>query len=411
MFVVFLTVFVIFTGVTDEEQACELRDLRTLFANLVSTKNDLQMRTEENKKRLVEEVVRIKNNTSDLVTKVRALASNFSEIDTKADDMFRNLTDLIQTKDADTKDRLNTVVQNLTLITRELNSLLTIADGGWSSWSNWTECAVTCLGGLIRRTRVCHNLLGLGCTGNSEEIDICNSYMCPDTDDCLGDVCQNGATCVDGVYEHTCNCATGYTGEKCEIDLDECISQPCQNDAMCVDGGSRYSCQCSAGFTGTNCETDIDYCVGHTCSAGRVCVDGVSSYSCVCPMGYTGASCETVWPECSRSSSILHCNCTVECPYAEDEVMCNCSTGYSNEFVTIPNKVISGYNIGGTYIVVSNAEECMQLCVNTTGCVNSELQKTQKQCYLNYVSPFMQPASYWNDTTYDFYYRKCICAN
>lgn len=166
MLVFFLTVFAIFAGVTGDEQACELRDLRTLFVNLVSTKNDLQMRTEENTKLFVENVAKIKNNISDLVTEVRALVTKVSEIATEADDMFRNPTDLIETKETESKERLNTVVQNLTLITRELNSLLTMRD----------------------------------------------------SDDCVGHDCKNGATCVDGLYKYTCNCAPGYTGEKCDIE-------------------------------------------------------------------------------------------------------------------------------------------------------------------------------------------------
>ncbi|XP_053375480.1 coadhesin-like [Mercenaria mercenaria] len=56
------------------------------------------------------------------------------------------------------------------------------ADGGWSSWSDWSTCSATCLGGLSKRTRLCNNpspsTFGHDCIGNNEGSKICNAVPC-----------------------------------------------------------------------------------------------------------------------------------------------------------------------------------------------------------------------------------------
>ena len=47
--------------------------------------------------------------------------------------------------------------------------------------------------------------------------------------------CDNGGECVDGINDYSCACATGFTGEFCQINLFDCASSPCLNDAKCVD--------------------------------------------------------------------------------------------------------------------------------------------------------------------------------
>ena len=42
--------------------------------------------------------------------------------------------------------------------------------------------------------------------GNSTFIDI---------DNCVNHTCANGGLCVDGINTYSCNCSTGYTGERC----------------------------------------------------------------------------------------------------------------------------------------------------------------------------------------------------
>jgi hypothetical protein len=63
--------------------------------------------------------------------------------------------------------------------------------------------------------------------------------------------------CVDGIASHTCDCAIGFSGEFCEVNVDDCASSPCLNGGTCVDLVNDYTCQCPEGFTGLDCETKV----------------------------------------------------------------------------------------------------------------------------------------------------------
>ena len=55
--------------------------------------------------------------------------------------------------------------------------------GGWSSWTGWGSCSVTCGGGLMKRQRQCDNpapsSFGQQCVGNDVDTDACNGMVCP----------------------------------------------------------------------------------------------------------------------------------------------------------------------------------------------------------------------------------------
>ena len=59
--------------------------------------------------------------------------------------------------------------------------LLFSVDGEWSLWSGWTECNVTCGGGLSGRFRFCSESLngGSNCTGEAKQYMACNEQECP----------------------------------------------------------------------------------------------------------------------------------------------------------------------------------------------------------------------------------------
>ena len=58
-----------------------------------------------------------------------------------------------------------------------------LVDGGWTTWSNWSACDVTCGGGTIVRTRNCsepppaHG--GLACEGDDVSEEACAVEECP----------------------------------------------------------------------------------------------------------------------------------------------------------------------------------------------------------------------------------------
>ena len=58
-------------------------------------------------------------------------------------------------------------------------SLYLIVDGGWSEWSEWTDCSVTCGSGVMSRKRNCDNPApvagGRLCEGPSKDVKSCNA--------------------------------------------------------------------------------------------------------------------------------------------------------------------------------------------------------------------------------------------
>lgn len=135
------------------------------------------------------------------------------------------------------------------------------------------------------------NCNGTGFTGDRCEVDI---------DECDSEPCQNNATCSDLIKDYNCTCAPGYTGKNCEEDINECESSPCLNGS-CVDKVNAYQCDCYPGFNGTNCENDIDWCLGVVCRHGGWCEDSNTTFTCNCLPGYAGKTCEVDVDECATN--------------------------------------------------------------------------------------------------------------
>ena len=61
--------------------------------------------------------------------------------------------------------------------------LLFVVDGGFTTWTAWDTCTVTCAGGTQDRTRTCTNpapqYLGADCVGDTSETQDCNTFNCP----------------------------------------------------------------------------------------------------------------------------------------------------------------------------------------------------------------------------------------
>ncbi|XP_052086547.1 deleted in malignant brain tumors 1 protein-like [Mytilus californianus] len=57
-----------------------------------------------------------------------------------------------------------------------------VIDGGWSTWTNWTDCSRLCNGGLNERSRYCDSPPpfngGLYCDGTPTEAQLCNTVSC-----------------------------------------------------------------------------------------------------------------------------------------------------------------------------------------------------------------------------------------
>lgn len=124
-----------------------------------------------------------------------------------------------------------------------------------------------------------------GWTGLTCESDIneCNLTWYNDSSPCERGVCIN----LDGTYE--CDCSgTGYTGDRCELEIDECELEPpvCKNGGSCINTNGSYSCNCSIGYEGTNCTNPN--CTGVCLYDGNCSVTENETWACQCPSFHEG---------------------------------------------------------------------------------------------------------------------------
>uniref|UniRef100_A0A8C4PWQ4 Thrombospondin 1 n=1 Tax=Eptatretus burgeri TaxID=7764 RepID=A0A8C4PWQ4_EPTBU len=105
-------------------------------------------------------------------------------------------------------------------------------DGLWGPWAPWDACPVTCGGGVHHRERLCNNPAaqygGKDCIGKRRESQMCNKQQCP-IDGCLSNPCYEGVKCVsipDGSFQCG-SCRTGYQGDGMHcFDINECAEVP-----------------------------------------------------------------------------------------------------------------------------------------------------------------------------------------
>jgi hypothetical protein len=61
--------------------------------------------------------------------------------------------------------------------------LSSAVDGGYSVWSSWATCSLTCGGGKQDRTRNCNSPSpqygGAACVGTGSQTQDCNTHNCP----------------------------------------------------------------------------------------------------------------------------------------------------------------------------------------------------------------------------------------
>ncbi|KAG7246921.1 hypothetical protein CRUP_018598, partial [Coryphaenoides rupestris] len=129
--------------------------------------------------------------------------------------------------------------------TKRCEALPCPIDGGWGPWSPWATCSTTCGGGAKSRTRVCNSphpqYGGKKCIGEDTDSDLCNKMECP-IDGCLSNPCFGGVDCnssPDGSWE--CGpCPTGYRGNgtHCE-DINEASCDMMSDVCFKVSGVQR----------------------------------------------------------------------------------------------------------------------------------------------------------------------------
>ena len=117
---------------------------------------------------------------------------------------------------------------------------------------------------------------------------------------------------MDGIADYTCECAKGYTGQKCSTNIDNCEPNPCENGGNCTDGIANFTCHCTSGFQGHLCHLDIDECITERpCGNRGICNNFPGGFQCVCHGGWSGQLCTScIINNCSHpicSSSLASC--------------------------------------------------------------------------------------------------------
>uniref|UniRef100_A0A8C8FI28 Thrombospondin-1 n=1 Tax=Oncorhynchus tshawytscha TaxID=74940 RepID=A0A8C8FI28_ONCTS len=133
-------------------------------------------------------------------------------------------------------------------------------DGAWSHWSPWSSCSVTCGAGVITRIRLCNSptpqLEGKDCQGEGRQTETCTKSPCPINGNwgpwSLWDTCS--ATCGGGAQtrKRLCNDPAPKYGGK-ECQGDSKATQQCNKNACPIDGCLSNPC-----FPGTKCTSFPD---------------------------------------------------------------------------------------------------------------------------------------------------------
>nr|XP_025858101.1 thrombospondin-2 [Vulpes vulpes] len=251
-------------------------------------------------------------------------------------------------------------------------------DGGWSHWSPWSSCSVTCGVGNITRIRLCNSPVpqmgGKNCKGSGRETKGCQGVPCPIdgrwspwspwsacTVTCAGGIRERTRVCNSPEPQHGGKDCVGDVKEqqmcnKRSCPIDGCLSNPCFPGAQCSsfpDGS--WSCgSCPVGFlgNGTHCE-DLDECavvtdVCFTTSKAHRCVNTNPGFHCLpCPPRYKGSQPFGVGLEAARTEKQVcepenpckdkthACHRHAECIYlghfSDPMYKCECQTGYAGD--------------------------------------------------------------------------------
>ncbi|VDI58963.1 Hypothetical predicted protein [Mytilus galloprovincialis] len=126
--------------------------------------------------------------------------------------------------------------------------LVVKVNGGWSIWSIWSACTVTCEYGTQRRIRICNNPApaggGQSCQGSDTNSQTCNANICPPVNGGWSIWSEWGmctVTCGDGTRIKTRSCNNplpsggGLNCQGLNTDSDSCSIFQCP-----VDGGWSF---------------------------------------------------------------------------------------------------------------------------------------------------------------------------
>ncbi|XP_021339055.1 coadhesin-like isoform X2 [Mizuhopecten yessoensis] len=104
--------------------------------------------------------------------------------------------------------------------------------GVWGTWTEWTDCSVSCGEGVASRTRICDNSAGGECIGTSSETKVCqHRFKCYDS---WGDWSACSVTCGRGIRTRNRTCDGKFTGQECGVNHPTFTdTQTCVNSKTC----------------------------------------------------------------------------------------------------------------------------------------------------------------------------------
>ncbi|XP_052257629.1 SCO-spondin-like [Dreissena polymorpha] len=240
--------------------------------------------------------------------------------------------------------------------------------GGWSLWSGWSECSVTCEDGQRTRTRACNhpppNYGGTPCPGDHVQYKPCTEKMCP-IDGVWATWSQWSAcdvTCENGTRFRTRKC-TGpfHQGSDCHgkaSEVEGCFPRMCPVDGVWNAWVAWSECSHTCGYGNRNrsrtCKGpfhDGAECPGsphdaETCNAFSCPVDGSwklwgtwGECSVTCGGGLRNRSRDCDRPEhggencAGPSEQAEDCNdfpCPIDCVFGEWSLWSACSVTCAN---------------------------------------------------------------------------------
>ncbi|XP_052105775.1 SCO-spondin-like [Mytilus californianus] len=154
-------------------------------------------------------------------------------------------------------------------------------DGNWSDWSTWGICTVSCGDGSKTRDRTCTNPIpqngGLDCTGNETDIGFCNYSSCAINGNWTewSDWSECSVSCGGGIQEKYRNCSNPvpeFGGEDCfgnNTEISFCNSNYCPINGNWTDWSVWSTCShsCGEGFQSRNrtCSNPVPQFGGNEC--------------------------------------------------------------------------------------------------------------------------------------------------
>ncbi|XP_060581396.1 SCO-spondin-like [Ruditapes philippinarum] len=250
-------------------------------------------------------------------------------------------------------------------------------NGHWSTWSNFTECSVSCSGGTKDRNRTClfddNAPHGSKCFGNSTDTDDCNTEPCP-VDGQWGDwnawhSCDKSCGGGHKVRDRTCQFPPDTPhGDNCTVgpeqEIAECNPQSCPVDGKFSDWSAWTICSHSCGggvkFHTRKCVFPNGVTHGQNCSGAKseqntcgteLCpVDGVWS---------NWESWETCPVTCGSGSQSRYRNCTYKIDSANPAPYGNNCTGSDVDTQTCNNNTCP---VDGTWTEWGNFTACSKTC-------------------------------------------------